>query len=108
MTGAHLTAFYAIVGAYLVLICGIGLYKYRLSSTMEGFLAAGAIADQDLGAGSTGAKTNQILDQTTTIMESNRDRLKGIVTDSQTLTAILDGRQRVRWKAARELRARQQ
>ena len=41
MTSAHLTAFYAIVGAYLVLVCGIGLYNYRRASTMEGFLAAG-------------------------------------------------------------------
>src|SRR5688572_25674379 len=41
MTGAHLTAFYAIVGAYLVLVCGIGLYNYRRASTMERFLAAG-------------------------------------------------------------------
>ena len=41
MTGAHLTAFYAIVGAYLVLVCGIGLYNYRRASTEEGFLAAG-------------------------------------------------------------------
>ena len=41
MTGAHLTAFYVIVGAYLVLVCGIGLYNYRKASTEEGFLAAG-------------------------------------------------------------------
>lgn len=41
MTGSHLTAFYAIVGAYLVLVCGIGLYNYRRASTEEGFLAAG-------------------------------------------------------------------
>ncbi|HWP69556.1 MAG TPA: sodium:solute symporter family protein [Gemmatimonadaceae bacterium] len=41
MTGAHLTAFYVIVGAYLVLVCGIGLYNYRRASTEEGFLAAG-------------------------------------------------------------------
>lgn len=41
MTGAHLTAFYAVVGAYLLLVCGIGLYNYRRASTEEGFLAAG-------------------------------------------------------------------
>ncbi len=41
MTGAHLTTFYVIVGAYLVLVCGIGLYNYRRASTEEGFLAAG-------------------------------------------------------------------
>ena len=41
MTGGYLTAFYVIVGAYLVLVCGIGLYNYRRASTEEGFLAAG-------------------------------------------------------------------
>jgi Na+/proline symporter len=41
MTGANLTAFYVVVGAYLVLVCGIGLYNYRRASTVEGFLAAG-------------------------------------------------------------------
>ena len=41
MTGAHLSAFYTIVGAYLVLVCGIGLRNYRRASTEEGFLAAG-------------------------------------------------------------------
>ena len=30
MSGAQLTAFYAIVGAYLLLVCGIGLYNYRV------------------------------------------------------------------------------
>ena len=32
MTGPHLTAFYAVVGAYLLLVCGIGLYSYRRAS----------------------------------------------------------------------------
>ena len=41
MTGAHLSAFYTIVAAYLVLVCGIGLRNYRRASTEEGFLAAG-------------------------------------------------------------------
>jgi Na+/proline symporter len=41
VTGAHLTAFYAVVGAYLLLVCGIGLANYRRASTEEGFLAAG-------------------------------------------------------------------
>jgi len=41
MTGTHLTAFYLAVGAYLVLVCGIGLYNYRRASTEEGFFAAG-------------------------------------------------------------------
>ncbi|MFN8573544.1 MAG: sodium:solute symporter family protein [Gemmatimonadaceae bacterium] len=41
MTGTLLTGFYVIVGAYLALVCGIGLYNYRRASTEEGFLAAG-------------------------------------------------------------------
>lgn len=41
MTGAHLTTFYLVVGAYLALVCGIGLYNFRRASTEEGFLAAG-------------------------------------------------------------------
>lgn len=41
MIGAQLTAFYLAVGAYLVLVCGIGLYNYRRASSEEGFLAAG-------------------------------------------------------------------
>ena len=49
MTGAHLTAFYAIIGAYLLLVCGIGLYNYRRASTEEGFLAAGRSLGPILG-----------------------------------------------------------
>lgn len=41
MSGTPLATFYAIVGAYLVLVCGIGLWNYRRASTEEGFLAAG-------------------------------------------------------------------
>ncbi len=41
MTGAHLTAFWVVVGGYLLLVCGIGAYNYRRASTEEGFLAAG-------------------------------------------------------------------
>ncbi|MFN8669949.1 MAG: sodium:solute symporter family protein [Gemmatimonadaceae bacterium] len=41
MTGAHLTTFYLVVGGYLALVCGIGLYNFRRASTEEGFLAAG-------------------------------------------------------------------
>lgn len=41
MTGAHLTAFYVVVGGYLLLVCGIGAWNYRRASTEEGFLAAG-------------------------------------------------------------------
>ena len=49
MSGAQLTAFYAIVGAYLLLVCGIGLYNYRRASTEEGFLAAGRSLGPILG-----------------------------------------------------------
>ena len=41
MTGTVFVAFYMMVGAYLVLVCGIGLYNYRRASTEEGFFAAG-------------------------------------------------------------------
>ncbi len=41
MTGAHLTAFWVVVGGYLLVVCGIGAYTYRRASTEEGFLAAG-------------------------------------------------------------------
>ena len=49
MTGAHLTTFYVIVGVYLALVCGIGLYNYRRASTEEGFLAAGRSLGPILG-----------------------------------------------------------
>jgi Na+/proline symporter len=49
MTGAPLFAFYALVGAYLVLVCGIGLWHYRRASTEEGFLAAGRSLGPILG-----------------------------------------------------------
>lgn len=49
MIGSQLTAFYVAVGAYLVLVCGIGLYSYRRASTEEGFLAAGRSLGPILG-----------------------------------------------------------
>jgi len=49
MTGTPLMAFYALVGAYLVLVCGIGLWNYRRASTEEGFLAAGRSLGPVLG-----------------------------------------------------------
>jgi SSS family transporter len=49
MSGSHLTAFYATVGAYLVLVCGIGLYNFRRASSEEGFLAAGRSLGPILG-----------------------------------------------------------
>ena len=41
MSGSQLTAFYVLVGGYLALVCGIGLYSYKRASSEEGFLAAG-------------------------------------------------------------------
>ena len=49
MTGSMLTAFYASVGAYLALVCAIGLYNYRRASTEEGFFAAGRSLGPVLG-----------------------------------------------------------
>jgi phospholipid/cholesterol/gamma-HCH transport system substrate-binding protein len=45
------------------------------------------LADENLGTGSTGAKINQILDQAASLLETNRDGLKGTVADFKTLTA---------------------
>jgi phospholipid/cholesterol/gamma-HCH transport system substrate-binding protein len=47
------------------------------------------LADENLGTGSTGAKINEILAQATSLLEKNRDGLKGTVTDFQTLTKSL-------------------
>ena len=52
------------------------------------------LADEDLGTGSTGAKINQILAQAASLLENNRDRLKGIVVDSQTFTTALTDNRR--------------
>ena len=49
MIGSQLTAFYLAVGAYLVFVCGIGLYNYRRASTEEGFFAAGRSLGPILG-----------------------------------------------------------
>jgi phospholipid/cholesterol/gamma-HCH transport system substrate-binding protein len=43
------------------------------------------LSDQNLGAGTTGAQLNQILDQATSLLKANRDGLKSTVSDSQTL-----------------------
>lgn len=51
------------------------------------------LADENLGTGSTGAKINQILDQAASLLETNRDGLKGTIADFKTLTgAIADYR----------------
>jgi phospholipid/cholesterol/gamma-HCH transport system substrate-binding protein len=47
------------------------------------------LADQNLGTGDTGKKINQILDQATSLLQTNRNGLKGTVTDFGTLTAAI-------------------
>jgi phospholipid/cholesterol/gamma-HCH transport system substrate-binding protein len=47
------------------------------------------LADEHLGTGTTGAKVNQILDQAASLLEKNRDGLKGTVADFKTLTAAV-------------------
>jgi virulence factor Mce-like protein len=47
------------------------------------------LADENLGTGTTGAKINQILDQATSLLETNRDRLKDTVTNFKTVTAAV-------------------
>ncbi|MEB3031453.1 MlaD family protein [[Mycobacterium] nativiensis] len=47
------------------------------------------VAVENLGAGSTGAKANQILDQATRLLENNRDKLKGTVGDFGQLTTVM-------------------
>ncbi|KLO31864.1 mammalian cell entry protein [Mycolicibacter heraklionensis] len=54
------------------------------------------IAAENLGAGSTGAKANQILDQAAALLERNRDTMKGAVGDFGALTTTLtDNRRQV-------------
>lgn len=51
------------------------------------------LADQHVGTGDTGAKLNQILAQADSLLQANRDRLKGAVGDFQILTkAVSDHR----------------
>ncbi|WP_052740775.1 MCE family protein [Mycobacterium sp. UM_Kg1] len=47
------------------------------------------IAAENLGAGRTGAKANQILDQAAALLEKNRDTIKGVVGDFGALTTTL-------------------
>lgn len=54
------------------------------------------IAAENLGAGRTGAKVNQILDQATAVLEKNRDTLKSTLGDFGDLTvALTDNRRQV-------------
>lgn len=48
------------------------------------------LADEHLGTGTTGAKINQILDHAASLLETNRDGLKGTVADFKTLTAAVN------------------
>jgi virulence factor Mce-like protein len=49
------------------------------------------VADENLGAGNTGAKVNEIMAQATSLLEQNRDVLKDTVKDSETIThAMVD------------------
>ncbi|MFA4081381.1 MCE family protein [Mycobacteroides salmoniphilum] len=52
------------------------------------------LADEDLGTGSTGAKINQILDQAASLLNKNRDRLKGTVANAQTITTAINDNRR--------------
>jgi phospholipid/cholesterol/gamma-HCH transport system substrate-binding protein len=47
------------------------------------------LADENLGTGTTGAKINQILDQATSLLATNRDGLKDTVTNFKTVTAAV-------------------
>lgn len=47
------------------------------------------LADENLGAGTTGAKINQILAQATSVLENNRDGLKTTAADARTITQAL-------------------
>jgi SSS family transporter len=49
VTASHLATFYLAVGAYLMLVCGIGLYNFRRASSEEGFFAAGRSLGPVLG-----------------------------------------------------------
>ena len=51
------------------------------------------VAAENLGAGRTGAKANQILDQATRLLDNNRDKFKGTVGDfGQLATVMTDSR----------------
>jgi phospholipid/cholesterol/gamma-HCH transport system substrate-binding protein len=47
------------------------------------------LAHENLGTGTTGAKLNQILNQAASLLETNRDGLKGTIADFKTLTAAV-------------------
>lgn len=47
------------------------------------------LADERIGAGTTGAKINQILTRAASVLEANQDGLKSTATDAQTITQAL-------------------
>ncbi|MEZ0050285.1 phospholipid/cholesterol/gamma-HCH transport system substrate-binding protein [Mycobacterium sp. MAA66] len=52
------------------------------------------LADEQLGSGTTGKDANHVLAVATDLLERNRDKLKGVVKDSQGLTTTLVDNQR--------------
>ena len=52
------------------------------------------LADQNLGTGRTGAKANEILEQTADLLNRHRDQLKGTFTNADTITRSLVDSQR--------------
>jgi virulence factor Mce-like protein len=52
------------------------------------------IADEDLGSGTTGKKLNEVLVQTGEVLEANRDNIKGIVDNANTVSGTTVDHQR--------------
>ncbi|WP_036368210.1 MCE family protein [Mycolicibacterium austroafricanum] len=52
------------------------------------------VADENLGAGTTGAKVNEIIAQATSLLEQNRDTLKDTAADAVTITRAMVDYQR--------------
>lgn len=52
------------------------------------------IADEDLGSGTTGKKLNEVLVQTGEVLEANRDNIKGIVDNANTVSGTTVEHQR--------------
>ncbi|OHU55724.1 mammalian cell entry protein [Mycobacteroides chelonae] len=47
------------------------------------------LADQNLGAGTTGAKVNQMLDEVASLLETNRSKFKNTAADARTITSAM-------------------
>ena len=52
------------------------------------------LADEDLGSGTTGKKLNEVLVQTGEVLEANRDNIKGIVDNANTVSGTTVDHQR--------------